>query len=296
MDKTEYLDALKRAMTGLAPEAQAKTLAFYEQRFVDGVAAGRSEADIAAEQDDPRKIAMTLRASSHMAAFEQKRNPANFVRMAFAAVGLAIFNLFMVVPAAVYAAVVTAMYICGLTFYLAGAAITAGGLSGSDEIRIDGQLRHILSEAITQDNGDDMPSRVTIDEDGIRIITERAEIDKRRDAVSDAATDAASDAENAASEAADAANAAERASASVEADPIDALAHKAARRAETVVTDKIASASEMDDESRATQVLIGIGLVLGGIVLLLLSLVITRYTFIGIKRYVEMNISLLKGT
>lgn len=288
MDKTEYLDALKRAMTGLAPEAQAKTLAFYEQRFVDGVAAGRSEADIAAEQDDPRKIAMTLRASSHMAAFEQKRNPANFVRMAFAAVGLTIFNLFMVVPAAVYAAVVTAMYICGLTFYLAGAAITAGGLSGSDEIRIDGQLRHILSEAITQDNGDDMPSRVTIDEDGIRIITERAEIDKRRDA--------ASDAENAASEAADAANAAERASASVEADPIDALAHKAARRAETVVTDKIASASEMDDESRATQVLIGIGLVLGGIVLLLLSLVITRYTFIGIKRYVEMNISLLKGT
>lgn len=304
MDKTEYLDALKRAMTGLAPEVQAKTLAFYEQRFVDGVAAGRSEADIAAEQDDPRKIAMTLRASSHMAAFEQKRNPANFVRMAFAAVGLAIFNLFMVVPAAVYAAVVTAMYICGLTFYLAGAAITAGGLSGSDEIRIDGQLRHILSEAITQDNGDDMPSRVTIDEDGIRIITERAEIDKRRDAVSDAVTDAASDAvtdaasdaENAASEAADAANAAERASASVEADPIDALAHKAARRAETVVTDKIASAGEMDDESRATQVLIGIGLVLGGIVLLLLSLVITRYTFIGIKRYVEMNISLLKGT
>ncbi|UUZ54586.1 hypothetical protein LP419_00090 [Massilia sp. H-1] len=243
---------------------------------------------------------MTLRANSHMAAFEQKRNPANFVRMAFAAVGLAIFNLFMVVPAAVYAAVVTTMYICGLTFYLAGAAITAGGLSGSDEIRIDGQLRHILSEAITLDNGDDMPSRVTIDEDGIRIITERAEIDKRREAVSDAAseavTEAASDAENAASEAADAANAAERASASVEADPIDALAHKAARRAETVVSDKIASASEMDDESRATQVFIGIALVLGGIVLLLLSLVITRYTFIGIKRYIEMNISLLKGT
>ncbi|UUZ49012.1 hypothetical protein LP420_00110 [Massilia sp. B-10] len=52
----------------------------------------------------------------------------------------------------------------------------------------------------------------------------------------------------------------------------------------------------MDDESRATQVFIGIALVLGGIVLLLLSLVITRYTFIGIKRYIEMNISLLKGT
>ena len=37
-------------------------------------------------------------------------------------------------------------------------------------------------------------------------------------------------------------------------------------------------------------------MVLGGIVLFLLSLVVTKYTFIGIKRYVEMNFSLLKGS
>src|SRR6476469_11072138 len=117
MDKIEYLDALKRAMTGLAPEAQAKTLPFYEQRFVDGVAAGRTEAEIAAEQDAPTKIAMTLRANSHMAAFAQKRHPANFVRMVFAAIGLAIFNLFMVVPAAVYAALLTALYVSGTVLY-----------------------------------------------------------------------------------------------------------------------------------------------------------------------------------
>ena len=47
MGKLEYLDALKRAMGGLPPEIQAKTLAWYEQRFVDGVAAGRSDDAVA---------------------------------------------------------------------------------------------------------------------------------------------------------------------------------------------------------------------------------------------------------
>ncbi|UUZ49011.1 DUF1700 domain-containing protein [Massilia sp. B-10] len=127
MDKTEYLDALKRNdRPGAGSASQDARLLRTALRRRRGHAYC-SEADIAAEQDDPRKIAMTLRANSHMAAFEQKRNPANFVRMAFAAVGLAIFNLFMVVPAAVYAAVVTTMYICGLTFYLADKRGDHGG-------------------------------------------------------------------------------------------------------------------------------------------------------------------------
>ena len=55
MGKLEYLDALKRAMLGLPPELQAKTLAWYEQRFVDGAAAGRPETDIARELTTRRR-------------------------------------------------------------------------------------------------------------------------------------------------------------------------------------------------------------------------------------------------
>jgi len=281
MDKIEYLDALKRAMTGLAPEAQAKTLAFYEQRFVDGVAIGRTEADIAAEQDDPKKIAMTLRASSHLAAFEQKKNPANFVRMAFAAIGLAIFNLFMVVPAAVYAAMLTALYVCGITFYLAGSVLTASGLSGSDEIKLDGPLRHIFSNNIAIiDDDESPPTRVTINQQGINIITDR---DHRKDGGTRVVIGDGAEAPG------------ERKAGSVESDPIDALAEKAGQRAEKAVNERIAISTGMDDESRTKQVAVGIGLVVGGIILILLSLVITRYTFIGIKRYLEMNLALLKG-
>lgn len=284
MDKIEYLDALKRAMTGLAPEAQAKTLAFYEQRFVDGVAAGRTEAEIAAEQDDPKKIAMTLRANSHMAAFEQKRNPANFVRMVFAAIGLAIFNLFMVVPAAVYASLLAALYISGATFYLAGAVVTASGLSGANEIKLDGPVGHLFSSQNWSD-AEDRPTRVTINEDGINIVTDKG-----------ARVDAAAKADSAkAATPPDADDSEAEDAPSAESDPIEAIADRAAKRAEKVVNDRITIANELDDESRATQVFIGIALVLSGIVLILLSLVITRYTFIGIKRYLEMNFSLLKG-
>jgi uncharacterized membrane protein len=40
MTKQQYLDALKQAMQGLPPETVAKTLAYYEQRFIDGLVAG----------------------------------------------------------------------------------------------------------------------------------------------------------------------------------------------------------------------------------------------------------------
>src|SRR5690242_19963396 len=67
MDKLAFLEQLKRAMLGLPPEIQAKTLGYYEQRFVDGTNAGRSEQDVARELDDPARIAMTLRANSYSA-------------------------------------------------------------------------------------------------------------------------------------------------------------------------------------------------------------------------------------
>jgi uncharacterized membrane protein len=141
MGKTDYLSALQRAMTGLPQEAQARTLAYYEQRFIDGVAAGQTEEQVASGLDDPKKIAMTLRANSHMAALQQTKNPANLLRMLVSAAGLAIFNLFMVVPAMVYGSLVAAMYASAMAFYLTGIVITGAGLSGASQIDITGPVR-----------------------------------------------------------------------------------------------------------------------------------------------------------
>jgi uncharacterized membrane protein len=250
MGKLEYLDALKRAMLGLAPETQARTLAYYEQRFIDGIAAGRSEEDVAKELDDPRKIAMTLRASTHLDTFTAKKTPANALRLVVSAVGLAIFNLFMVVPAMVFGSLLAALYACALAFYVAGIAITASGLSGANELVLGGPLRHVTFS--DDGSAESTQTRVSIGEHGIQVYQDKVPL-------ADQST------------------------------PDERGAEAMAARGIHITTDTEAG-------SRTTQTLLGLGLVLGGIVLFLLSLVVTKYTFIGIKRYVQMNFSLLRGS
>jgi uncharacterized membrane protein len=282
MGKLEYLDALKRAMLGLPPDVQAKTLAYYEQRFVDGIAAGRGEPDVARELDDPTKIAMTLRASAHLSAFAEKKNPAtasakektstnafaettnpaNVLRVMVSAVGLAIFNLFMLVPALVYATLVLCLYISALTFYLAGVATTASGLAGANELVLDWPSRFVTID----DDGRGRQLRVNIGSNGIIVNEERPQI-------------------------------ADPLPPEDKADPDSRLERsRAVRSARTLADSTLRISTDMDAESRTTQTLFGLGLVLGGIALFLLSLVVTRWSFVGLRRYVQMNRSLLKGS
>jgi uncharacterized membrane protein len=282
MGKLEYLDALKRAMLGLPPDVQAKTLAYYEQRFVDGIAAGRGEPDVARELDDPTKIAMTLRASAHLNAFAEKKNPANafakektptnafaetknpanVLRVMVSAVGLAIFNLFMLVPALVYATLVLCLYISALTFYLAGVATTASGLAGANELVLDWPSRFVTID----DDGRGRQLRVNIGSNGIIVNEERPQI-------------------------------ADPLPPEDKADPDSRLERsRAVRSARTLADSTLRISTDMDAESRTTQTLFGLGLVLGGIALFLLSLVVTRWSFAGLRRYVQMNRSLLKGS
>jgi uncharacterized membrane protein len=252
MGKLEFLDALKRAMPGLPPETQAKTLAYYEQRFVDGAALGRSEEDVARELDDPRKIALTLRTSAHLGAFQEKKNPANLLRLLVTGAGLAIFNLFMVVPAAVFASLLTALYACALAFYVAGIALTASGLAGANELLLN------LPHVVVVDDGDSGQTRVTIGEKRIQVYQEKAP--------------------------------GEPAPPEEEAEPSRLM-----RGAEAVAGRKIHISTGLDAGSRTTQTFVGLGMVLGGIFLFLVALVVTRYTLIGIQRYLQMNLSLLRG-
>lgn len=265
MGKLEYLDALKRAMLGLPPELQAKTLAWYEQRFVDGAALGRSEADIARELDDPKKVALTLRANSHMAAFAEQKNPANLVRLCASILGLLVFNLFMVIPAAVFGSLLAALYIGALGFYVGGIAITASGLSGANELVLDGPLRHV---SIGDAEPERVRTRISISETGITV-------DDAGPAASDKKADEAAD--------------------EADQDPDSADTSRVVRGAERVAGSSVRISTDMDEDSRMTQTVLGLGLVLGGIVLFLVSVVVTRYAALGVKRYVQMNMSLLRS-
>jgi uncharacterized membrane protein len=270
MGKLDYLAALKRAMSGLPARAQAKTLAYYEQRFIDGLAAGMSEEEISSDLDDPKKIAMTLRSNTHLDAFAAKRNPANAARVLVSALGLAIFNLFMLVPGIVYAALLATMYACSVGFYLSGVVITGSGLSGANEAVIAGPLRHFVLDDDGEDAMDNMQTVFRFGTNGINVFQEK--IPETAGSAAALATDVDIDSKS------------------------GSRSERALRRAEQVAEYGFRTYTDMDAGSRTTQAIFGIGLVLGGIVLFLLSLVVTRYTLIGIRRYIEMNISLLKGS
>jgi uncharacterized membrane protein len=262
MDKQAYLDALQKALAGLPPETVAKTLAYYEQRFVDGVLSGRSEADIATELGEPRKIAMTLRANVHMSNFEQKKTPANAGRMAVSLVGLAIFNLFMVVPAMVYGALLATIYVCAFSFYLSGIVVTASGLSGTNELVLDGPLREMIRFDDDDGEGRRTQTKVAIGHDGIQVFQEP--VDGYNPIPNDDGDD-------------------------------DSKSGKIIEKAERMASSAVHISTDLDSESRTTQSVLGMTLVILGILLSLLSLVVTKYTIVGIKRYIQMNFSLLKG-
>nr|WP_314628557.1 DUF1700 domain-containing protein [uncultured Janthinobacterium sp.] len=262
MNKQDYLDALRRALAGLPPDLVAKTLDYYEQTFIEGAAAGRSEQEIAGDLGDPKKIALTLRTSTQRQAFEQKKTPVNLLRLLVSLVGLAIFNLFMVVPAAVYAALLAALYAVGLSFYLAGIAITASGLSGANELVLDGPLRYMLIH--DSGDGDDRgETRITIGDTGIEVHNIPGQ------AKNEAGETGETDTPNASS--------------------------RVMERAEALAGGGIRISTDLDRDARTTQTVFGMGMLLGGIGIFLLSLVVTRYTLIGIRRYAAMNVSLLKG-
>jgi uncharacterized membrane protein len=248
MGKLTFLDALKRAMPGLPPATQAKTLAFYEQRFVDGAALGRSEDDVARELGDPSRIAMTLRAS----VFEEKltvpaRRPAGAVRMLLSALGLAIVNLIMVAPAAVVGGLLICLYAAALSLYVGGIAITASGLAGANELVLRAPLRAfgVMDASRT---------RVIISERGVEVTDDRPDED------------------------------------GADATP------RVVRGAEAVAGRGLRITTHLDDASRSTQTVFGFGMVLGGIALFLLGVAAGRYTLRGLKRYLQMNLSLLRGT
>ena len=128
MTRFEYIDALRQAMSDLPPDVIAATAAEYERRISDASAAGQREDDIIESLGDPQKIAAERRASPQPKTFQKDKapanSPANFARMFFSFVGLMIFNVFLLVPAIVYSALLFASYVVAIACYAGGIMVT----------------------------------------------------------------------------------------------------------------------------------------------------------------------------
>jgi uncharacterized membrane protein len=78
MTRAEFLDTLRRRLAGLPPSEIDELVGDYATHFADGMAAGRSEAEIAEALGDPMRLARELRAEAGFRRWEQARTPGNF--------------------------------------------------------------------------------------------------------------------------------------------------------------------------------------------------------------------------
>jgi uncharacterized membrane protein len=98
MTRSEFLDTLRRRLSGLPPSEIDELVSDYAAHFADGIAAGRSEAEIAAALGDPMRLARELRAEAGFRRWESARTPANFFAVLFGFLALMAVDFIFLLP------------------------------------------------------------------------------------------------------------------------------------------------------------------------------------------------------
>ena len=98
MTRLEFLDTLRRRLAGLPRDEIDELVGDYAAHFADGMAAGRSEAEIAAALGDPMRLARELRAEAGFRRWETARTPANFFAVLFGLLALIAVDFVFLLP------------------------------------------------------------------------------------------------------------------------------------------------------------------------------------------------------
>lgn len=98
MTRAEFLARLRRGLVGLPAATAAEISADYESHFDDGVAAGRSEAEIAQALGNPDRLARELKAEAGIQRWRQEQNPSAAAGAVLAVLGLGAIDILFLLP------------------------------------------------------------------------------------------------------------------------------------------------------------------------------------------------------
>lgn len=128
MTRQAFMARLREGLAGLPAQTVADIAADYDTHFADGVAAGRSEDDVAAALGDPGRLARELRAEIGLKAWEENRNPSGAAAAVFAVLGLGAIDILILLP--VLMGVGGAMFgiaVAVIAVFFAGGVVFAAG-------------------------------------------------------------------------------------------------------------------------------------------------------------------------
>ena len=128
MTRQEFLAKLRSGLAGMPASAISDIVSDYETHFADGLAAGRSEPEIAAALGDPIRLARELRAEQGLKAWQETRTPSTAVTAVFAVLGLGALDFLFLFPILIgVASTLLALYIADIVGIICGGAMMVGG-------------------------------------------------------------------------------------------------------------------------------------------------------------------------
>ena len=98
MTRAEFIAQLRQALSGMAPKELDDIVADYNAHFDEGLAAGRSEAEVAGALGDPLRLGRELRAEAGLRRWERQRTPGALVGAMVSLGGMLAVDIFILLP------------------------------------------------------------------------------------------------------------------------------------------------------------------------------------------------------
>lgn len=100
----------------------------YESHFDDGIAAGRSEAEVAQALGDPDRLARELKAEAGIKRWRQEQNPSSAAAAVFAVLGLGAIDILVLLPILMgVVGTVFGFFLAAIGTFIGGAVVLAAG-------------------------------------------------------------------------------------------------------------------------------------------------------------------------
>ena len=128
MTRTEFLENLRRGLSGMPQVTIDDIIADYDAHFSDALAAGRNEADVAEALGNPARLARELRAEAGMKSWETSKSPSSATSAILGIVGLGALDILILIP--IFSGLVGTLigvFTAAIGTFIGGGVIFAGG-------------------------------------------------------------------------------------------------------------------------------------------------------------------------
>ncbi len=128
MTRQAFMARLREGLRGLPPQTIAEIVTDYETHFTDGLAAGRSEEEVAGALGNPDRLAREIRAESTLNRWHAERSPGSAAAAVFAVLGLGAIDIIFLLPILMgVAGALFGLILAAVGCFFAGAMVFAAG-------------------------------------------------------------------------------------------------------------------------------------------------------------------------